>query len=492
MENNIVQDFQNLRVFSNHNINRMDELVQDLSTALEESAKSCPRSTCTQENAISSGAVARRYHKRRRAARRATCNMYSGKRGTISEASESSVDEAIRDHLDNSVVTHSDSDDLSLAYPKQRLKVPVSEPVPPVESDSFTENLSPMRPQRRRRRFKHMAVDSLQTISQSGSGGEGCTKRCSTPTSMPSTSSASEQRRVIHYYHAHPGSSRSPGCMQSIIPGKRKRGSKSQREVKAMDQRCDRDKNGLDMDCMDMASLSQESSSLSSSEVDSDVYNNADEGREADDEQSDFFHETEECGVPEMIPWWDGDGIIDGSMSPGQEEFDQILSGALSLMSRTSQRNFRKRMDRFMAQTEGGREIRIGRRKLKGNIPRYTMMRFLQDQERWSSMQGTPPAGSHISPGASWNSGYSSQSGDYKRLRQTPPPPLDPSEEGPVRVEALPIPDSSLGNKMLLNMGWNPGTGLGPDGDRHQHQDPVIAYPRRSRKGLGYETQSDT
>ena len=62
-------------------------------------------------------------------------------------------------------------------------------------------------------------------------------------------------------------------------------------------------------------------------------------------------------------------------------------------------------------------------------MPRYTMMRFLQDRERWNCMQG-PPGGGHYSPGASWNSGYSSQSGDYKRLRQTPPPPLDTTEEG--------------------------------------------------------------
>ncbi|KAL8598275.1 hypothetical protein ACOMHN_035225 [Nucella lapillus] len=494
MENNIVQDFQNLRVFSNHNNNRMDELVQDLSNALEESAKSCPRSSCTQENAISSGAVARRYHKRRRGARRATCNLY-GKRGTLSEASESSVEEAGRDHLDNSVVTHSDSDDMSLAYPKQRLKVPMSEPVPPVESDSFTENLSPMRPQRRRRRFKHMAVDSLQAISQLGSGGEACVKRSSTPISMPPTSSFSEQ-----CCPSHAGSSHSPGCAQSIIPGKRKRGSKSQREVKSMDHRGVREKHGGDMDSMDMNSLSQESS-LSSSEVDSDVYNHADEGREADDEQSDFFHEPEELNLPEIVPWWEVDGIIDSSMSLGQDEFDQILSGALSLMSSTSQRNFRKRVDKFMARAEGGREIRIGRRKLKDNIPRYTMMRFLQDQERWSSMQGAPVTGgggSHVSPGASWNSGYNSQSGDYKRLRQTPPPPLDPAEEGVVvgSGDGGSSPESSVaGGKMVQQrVGWNPGSGgsaLGPHGDQPQDP-PVISYQPRSRKGLGYDTLSDT
>ncbi|KAK7502711.1 hypothetical protein BaRGS_00005961 [Batillaria attramentaria] len=118
-------------------------------------------------------------------------------------------------------------------------------------------------------------------------------------------------------------------------------------------------------------------------------------------------------------------------------------------------------------------------------MPRYTMKRFLQERESWNVMQG----GCHFSPGASWNSGYSSQSGDYKRLRQTPPLP-DATEEGFVGEDAVPIPESNIGNKMLQTMGWIPGSGLGAEGDGRQ--DPVVAYRRRGRKGLGYETQSDT
>lgn len=258
MENNIVQDFQNLRVFSNRNINRMDELVQDLNNALEESSKGSTRNSGCQENSVSSGAITRRYHKRRRGARRSAGNLlYEWKRCTISEASESSIDEAIRDYIDNSVVTHSDSDDLSLAYPKQRLMVPVSEPVPPVESDSFTENLSPMRPQRRRRRYKHMAVDSLQSISRPEAGGESSVERSSTPTAAPPTAVA-ERKRVSHHVHSVPGSSRS--AVQNIVSGKRKRCSKSRSESTPKDPRPGQAKDSADpdnMDNMDVASVSQ-------------------------------------------------------------------------------------------------------------------------------------------------------------------------------------------------------------------------------------------
>ncbi|XP_070181736.1 G patch domain-containing protein 2-like isoform X2 [Littorina saxatilis] len=479
MENKIVHDFQNLRVFSNRHINKMDELVQDLSNALEETSKGGSRVGGCQENSLSSGAVARRYHKRRRGARRSAGNLY-WKRGTISEASESSVDEAIRDYIDNSVVAHSDSDDLSRAYSKQRLAVAVSlsEPVPPVESDSFTENLSPMRPQRRRRRYKHMAVDALQSITRPDAAGDTCSIQSCVPHScVPSTSGLTltqpKAKPIPSSTHSDPLSataSTSAG-FQNAATGKRKRSSKSRTEGTSKDHRLDDDKDSVELDSMDVASILQESSSLSSSEFDSDVYNNKEEGREADDEQSDFFHEPDPvCDVPDIAGWWDKDAAFDGSMAATQKEFDTLLSGALSNMSMTSQKNFRQRVDKMIARAE---------------MPRYTMMRFLQERERWNSLQGGP-AGPHFSPGASWNSGCNSQSGDYKRLRQTPPP----VEEGFVGVNASPIPDTNIGNQMLQSMGWTPGSGLGAEGDGRK--DPVVAYRRRGRKGLGYDTQSDT
>lgn len=46
-----------------------------------------------------------------------------------------------------------------------------------------------------------------------------------------------------------------------------------------------------------------------------------------------------------------------------------------------------------------------------------------------------------------------------------------------------PIPESNIGNKMLQNMGWIPGMGLGTDGSGIKN--PVCAFLRPKRQGLG-------
>ena len=259
MESNIVQDFQNLRVFSNHNVNKMDDLVQDLSLALEETAKACVRTSNSQENRESSaGAIARRYHKRRRGTRRAAVAVY-WKRGTISEASESSVEEGLRDFKDTNVVTtHSDSDELSLSYhPKQRLSVPVTEPVPPVESDSFTENLSPMRPQRRRRRYKHMAMDSYSadnTLEREKRTHHYYTPTCQASSSHELTSSGPYE--IPGHSRTVVGSSYT-GSVPTIVPGKRKRCSKSRTDMTLTRDGKGGEKDEGDMDNMEITSVSQ-------------------------------------------------------------------------------------------------------------------------------------------------------------------------------------------------------------------------------------------
>ena len=74
----------------------------------------------------------------------------------------------------------------------------------------------------------------------------------------------------------------------------------------------------------------------------------------ADDEQSDFFHEPDACNGLEMTPWWDTEveGLIEGDVAAGQEEFDQILSGAFSYMSTASRKKFRQRVDKLLARAE--------------------------------------------------------------------------------------------------------------------------------------------
>ena len=56
-------------------------------------------------------------------------------------------------------------------------------------------------------------------------------------------------------------------------------------------------------------------------------------------------------GVPEIIPWWESERVVDGSLA-AEEEFDTLLSGALSHMSMASQKNFKRRVDKLIARAE--------------------------------------------------------------------------------------------------------------------------------------------
>uniref|UniRef100_A0A0B6ZRA5 Uncharacterized protein n=1 Tax=Arion vulgaris TaxID=1028688 RepID=A0A0B6ZRA5_9EUPU len=354
MESNIVKDFENLRVFAQKNFIRMDELVQDLTTALEETAH-VGRPGISQAEGTNSSTYPRRYVKKRRGIRRSSANSYYWKRGTISEASESSVDEhPITDYAGN--VIHSDSDDLAACLRIPKRTVPLIDSVPPVESDSFTENLSPLRPQRRRRKFKTMAVDSspltdhIFSDADSASGDRQLGKRKEeSPVAMTERPIYSSPRNSVSGTSSLPQS-------YTFTPGKRKRSSKSRTDYHSClhNEIVSHHKGTpFSMDRMEVASISQESSLSSSSEFDSDVNGNNEDTREADDEQSDFFHEPgPACGIPDIVPWWENE--------------------------------------------RSGREIRLGRRKLKGKMPRYTVGRFLQDREHWNHMQGHHHQGTQL------------------------------------------------------------------------------------------------
>ena len=53
---------------------------------------------------------------------------------------------------------------------------------------------------------------------------------------------------------------------------------------------------------------------------------------------------------------------------------------------------------------------------------------------------------------------------------------------------AEPIPDDNLGNQMLRNMGWEPGSGLGVNPD--SIKTPVLAFMRPKYQGLGFGKDS--
>lgn len=144
---NIVRQFQNLRVYSNSRLVSMDELVQDLANALEESASNVKSTSHSISN--------KRQYKKKKGKKRRPLLLDCG---NISEASESSYDEALRDYFGN-LTRNSDSDDIEKIT---RLSMPITSSfIPSVESDSVNEStISPLRPQRRRKKYKSMAIDS--------------------------------------------------------------------------------------------------------------------------------------------------------------------------------------------------------------------------------------------------------------------------------------------------------------------------------------------
>lgn len=423
---NIVRQFQNLRVYSNSRLVSMDELVQDLANALEESASNVKSTSHSISN--------KRQYKKRKGKKRRPLLLDCG---NISEASESSYDEALRDYFGN-LTRNSDSDDIEKIT---RLSMPITSSfIPSVESDSVNEStISPLRPQRRRKKYKSMAIDSETDSMKPPTGTTDLKSRPPKPRSyMSDMTSCSNNRDIVF------------GKEEEVNPGKRKRSSKSRGEYSSFDQsKGVKDENG-----MDTASNMESSSGLSSSESDGLLTN--DESREADDEQSDFYYESgPACGNPGIIRWWENDsGDIE---SESDRQFQQILSGSLEHVPKSSQLAFRARVTRMMAKS--GRPIRFGRRKLKEKGPGYTLSRFLKERQRWHNIQ------EHI------HSGFkSSGNGDQKRFRKTPPL-QSPSEE-----------ESSMGNQMMHGMDWIPGNKLGSETSGIKV--PVLTYRRSKRQGL--------
>ncbi|CAL1528408.1 unnamed protein product [Lymnaea stagnalis] len=473
MENIIVKDFENLKVFAQRNF-IMDELVQDLTTALEETAN-VGRPGTSQAEGANSSTYPRRYVKKRRGLRRPAANNYYWKRGTISEASESSVDEhPIRDYAGN--VIHSDSDDLAACQRIPKLTVPLVDPVPPVESDSFTENLSPLRPQRRRRKFKTMAVDSspltdhIPSDADSASGDKQLGRR-----KEESPAGGVDKPNYSGLKGSIPGSYASHS--HAVTAGKRKRSSKSRTDYNFCPNR-DFPSHGVssNMDRMEIASISQESS-LSSSEFDSDLNANNEDTREADDEQSDFFHEPgPACGIPDIVPWWENERVTDEPLRI-DSDFEKILTGTFAHLPKFSNQSFKARVGKLMSGT--GREIRLGRRKLKGKMPRYTVGRFLQDREHWNRMQSH-----HPSPLVTGALGVCSNNSnchgvEFKRRRHVTRSAA--SVEGISGQCSDPVPENSVTSKVLRPI----GTGA--------MKSPVAAVRRSTRKsGAGYINVSDS
>ncbi|XP_035385173.1 G patch domain-containing protein 2 isoform X2 [Electrophorus electricus] len=100
-----------------------------------------------------------------------------------------------------------------------------------------------------------------------------------------------------------------------------------------------------------------ETSSVSNSS-DGGLYTN-DEGRQGDDEQSDWFYEGEPggaCGIAGVVPWWERESA---ELDLNDPVFNSILTGAFPLMSQGAQRGFQARLARqaSLQQSQGASSV---------------------------------------------------------------------------------------------------------------------------------------
>eukprot|EP00062_Callorhinchus_milii_P018728 gi/632972526/ref/XP_007902702.1/ PREDICTED: G patch domain-containing protein 2 isoform X3 [Callorhinchus milii] len=449
----------------------MEELVHDLVSALEETSEQTRGCAEFGDETRSSAAclLKRQARKRRGRKRRSDTGHHILEHGhCLSEGSESSLDEAIRDYRENNN-NYSDSDDhLIVAKRLSSLNVTAVRGKRHSwhESDSITDSNLAGRSLRRRRKVKRMAIDPPAEVSDA----------------LHPLTQGKAQAMDPERHQASPNQLHLQ--VQEISKDKiTKRKLSSTRGLEIQDEgvvveseeMCNTNKDKMEYEEQkgsDDNMSDSESSSLSSS--DAGLFTN-DEGRQGDDEQSDWFYEGETggaCGIAGVIPWWEQEDALALERELPDPVFESILTGSFPLMSQAAQRGFQARLSRLP-----GMSNRIGRkgpRKLstKINTPgsgsNERLVHFSQDphhQEQTNVHLG------------------SLCTGDIKRRRKAAPPP-GPSAAAFIGENAHPIPDSNIGSRMMQSMGWIPGTGLGPDGKGIA--EPIRALQRPKGVGLGF------
>ncbi|KAK0093853.1 hypothetical protein PV326_012470 [Microctonus aethiopoides] len=227
-----------------------------------------------------------------------------------------------------------------------------------IESDSVNENFVPRINTKRKRKFKRMAVDSDSNPSTSQA-------------MTFITNSVGKKKRVLrnnceNRYGTIWCGKRKRSCRERSVDCEM-RSPKPSRNSKSKN----RDKTQND-DAMECSRIS--SSSISSSDSEAGIITN-DEDREGDDEQSDWFGESN---------WWEDESTNEDKIS-SDPTFQVILHGNYEHLTDEAKRNYRQRIQ-WIRDGLSGREIRAGRRHVD-NKPGYSIItsanekvsRFLQD-----------------------------------------------------------------------------------------------------------------
>eukprot|EP00058_Branchiostoma_floridae_P027726 XP_002613217.1 hypothetical protein BRAFLDRAFT_73150 [Branchiostoma floridae] len=475
---------------------------------------------------------------------------------TSNEASESSLDEALKDYMENVTQQQEDdhdSDDLIMA--KRLLSLNFNSTASNrhsfhSESDTFTDSYSKVRSARpsRRRKYKRMAVDPQGTV--------GSPMTPQLPDGLPDYIPRKRKQLKKGGKGLLKEGSQDEDAMD--IEGLRSgQFGYDIKKLRMKDSQIDQARTAGEhdsMDCYDEGGTSKEGdaesvfeSDLSGSESDSGLYTN-DEGREGDDEQSDFFHEGvgPACGIPGVIQWWEEDKIDCDDHDP---KFDQILNGSLPFLTEVP-RGLQARTSRLLGRYSNKRNIKSACRRLKDRKKRGPMYSTNNDmmsgdfsayQEIWlqprkkkekdqpghhkcgsadNKRRRKIPQSSPMAQGVLLHASDDFVPGDEQLLpvcdvlvpgaevllpacgvlvpscMSLSSMALSQAVTGYVGENADPIPDNNVGNRMLRGMGWSPGLGLGAENQGMTQ--PVRAFLRpkslwlTARQLAGTSTESNT
>ncbi|XP_058286632.1 G patch domain-containing protein 2 isoform X5 [Hylobates moloch] len=515
----------------------MEELVHDLVSALEESSEQARGGFAeTGDHSRSISCPLKRQARKRRGRKRRSYNVHhpweTGH--CLSEGSDSSLEEPSKDYRENhnnNKKDHSDSDDQMLVAkrrPSSNLNNNVRGKRPLWHEPDFAVDNVGNRTLRRRRKVKRMAVDLPQDISN---------KR--TMTQPPEGCRDQDMDSDRAYQYQEFTKNKVKKRKLKII----RQGPKIQDEGVVLESEETNQTNKDKMECEEQKvsdELMSESDSSSLSSTDAGLFTN-DEGRQGDDEQSDWFYEKESggaCGITGVVPWWEKEDPTELDKNLPDPVFESILTGSFPLMSHPSRRGFQARLSRLHGMSSknikksGGTPTSMV--PIPGPVGNKRMVHFSPDShhhDHWFSPGARTEHDQHqllrdnrAERGHKKNCSVKTASrqtsmhlgslctGDIKRRRKAAPLPgpttagtcshiLDETrvislavqifhKAGFVGENAQPILENNIGNRMLQNMGWTPGSGLGRDGKGIS--EPIQAMQRPKGLGLGFPLPKST
>ncbi|XP_064197143.1 G patch domain-containing protein 2 isoform X3 [Anguilla rostrata] len=318
----------------------MDELVHDLVSALEESSEQA-RGGCGDggDHALTVGCLLKRQARKRRGRKRRSDNPHPPWEPCHlqSEGSDSSLEEH-KGYRTTHPKDNSDSDE-QLQGPKRRPpfapevgrgKRPLWHEDAPGGEGLGTRSL------RRRRKVKRMAVDpplevtNMFTLPLSKPHSSTRDVALSPESNGPETGKSRVKKRKLAISRQGPEATDEGVVVETEEMGQSGKDKMDNEEHKGSDEE-----------------MSDSETSSVSNSSDGGLYTN-DEGRQGDDEQSDWFYDGEPggaCGIAGVIPWWEKEDSSDLERELSDPVFNRILTGSFPIMSQKAQGVFQARLN---------------------------------------------------------------------------------------------------------------------------------------------------